>query len=175
MPRLRSIALLLLVTLTACRRDMADQPKLKPLGSSSFFTSGAASRTAPAHTVARDDRPVSTPAPVTRAQLERGRERYDIYCSVCHGRLGDGYGMIVQRGFPAPPTFHQARLREAPAQHYFDVVTNGFGVMYPYASRVSADDRWAIIAWIRVLQRSQNATLADADPAARAELEAQTP
>ena len=157
--------------LAGCRREMTDQPKLKPLGASSFFADGAASRPLPAHTVAREDLPAATPEPLSRAVLERGRERYEIYCAPCHGRVGDGHGMIVQRGFPTPPTFHQARLREAPDQHYYDVISNGFGVMYPYAGRVLPADRWAITAYLRVLQRSQNATLADAEPAARARLQ----
>jgi mono/diheme cytochrome c family protein len=168
---------------------MADQAKLKPLGASDFFADGAASRVPPVHTVARDALPASpfstgrekgelvtqAPVPVTAAQLERGRERYDIYCSVCHGRTGEGHGMIVQRGFPTPPSFHDPRLRAAPAGHYFEVITNGFGLMYPYGSRVAPADRWAIVAYIRALQLSEHATLADAAPDARAQLEAQTP
>ena len=168
-----------------CRRDMADQAHHEPLERSDFFADGAASRPLPAHTIARgelredahfyagmDGQAIATtfPQPVTRAMLERGRERYDIYCSVCHGLTGDGLGMIVRRGFPQPPSFHQDRLRQAPPGHFFQVITNGFGLMYPYAQRVDPADRWAITAYIRALQLSQNATLADADAAGRAQL-----
>jgi mono/diheme cytochrome c family protein len=102
-------------------------------------------------------RTMSIPAPVTRQLLDRGRERFNIYCSPCHGRTGDGNGMIVQRGFPQPPSFHLDRLRSAPDGHYYDVITNGFGVMFNYAYRVKPDDRWAITAYIRALQLSRNA------------------
>jgi mono/diheme cytochrome c family protein len=117
------------------------------------------------------DEATTFPQPVTRELIERGHERYDIYCSVCHGLTGDGLGMIVRRGFPPPPSFHQDRLRQAPPGHFYQVITNGFGVMYPYAARVEPADRWAIAAYIRALQLSQNATLADADPAGRQQLE----
>ena len=93
--------------------------------------------------------------------LARGQERYGIYCSPCHGLSGNGDGMIVRRGFPAPPSYHSARLRAAPAKHFFDVITNGYGVMYSYAARVEPRDRWAIVAYIRALQESRNAKLAD--------------
>ena len=95
------------------------------------------------------------PQPVTRAMLDRGRERFDIYCAVCHGRTGEGNGMIVQRGFPAPPSYHTDRLRTAPIGHFYDVITNGYGVMYSYAARVEPPDRWAIAAYIRALQLSR--------------------
>jgi mono/diheme cytochrome c family protein len=101
------------------------------------------------------------PFPVTKVVLERGKERYEIYCAPCHGKTGAGDGMIVRRGFSQPPTYHQARLREAPVGHFFDVMTNGFGAMYPYADKVSPEDRWAITAYIRALQLSQNASAAD--------------
>ena len=111
------------------------------------------------------------PFTVTQAVIVRGRERYNIYCAPCHGLLGDGQGMIVQRGFSPPPSFHQQRLRDAPAGHFFDVITNGFGRMYSYASRVEPRDRWAIVAYIRALQLSQNATLADVPPEERANVQ----
>ena len=187
MKRLIHIAGCAIVLASAgCRRDMADQAHGKPLAVSEFFPDGAASRPLPAHTIARGElredqhffggmngkaEATTFPQPVTREMLERGRERYDIYCSVCHGLTGDGLGMIVRRGFPPPPSFHQDRLRQAPPGHYFQVITNGFGLMYPYAQRVEPADRWAITAYIRALQLSQNATLADADPADRAQLE----
>lgn len=176
----------LLVALTGCRQDMADRVRQKPLEASRFFADGAASRPLPEHVVARgqlrddahlftgrvDGQLVTTmPAPVTRAQVERGKERFDIYCAVCHGRTGEGYGVIVQRGFPRPPSFHIDRLRDAPVGHYYEVITNGFGVMYSYASRVSPEDRWAIVSYIRALQLSQHGTLDDADAPERAKLE----
>ena len=113
------------------------------------------------------------PFPITRQVLERGRERFDIYCSPCHGRTGEGNGMIVQRGFPAPPSYHIDRLRKAPVGHFFDVITQGYGVMYSYAQRVEPDDRWAIAAYVRALQLSRNATLANVPPQDRAKLGAQ--
>ena len=103
--------------------------------------------------------------------LERGQERFDIYCSPCHGRTGEGNGMIVQRGFPAPPSYHIERLRKAPVGHFFDVITQGYGVMYSYAQRVEPEDRWAIAAYIRALQLSQGAQLADLPVAERRQLE----
>ena len=107
------------------------------------------------------------PIPLTRQLLERGHERFDIFCSPCHGRTGYGDGMIVQRGFKAPPSFHSDRLRQAPAGHFFDVITNGFGVMYDLSDRIRVDDRWAIVAYVRALQQSQNSTLDDVPPAER--------
>jgi len=178
------IAAILFVTIFAlsgvsCRRGMVDQAHLKPLAEENFFADGRASRVPPAHTVARGqlredeqfytgkigERLAATfPEAVTRQTLMRGREHFDIYCAVCHGPTGNGDGMIVQRGFPKPPTFHDERLRGAPIGHFFDVITNGYGLMYSYASRVAPEDRWAIAAYIRTLQLSQHATPADADP-----------
>jgi len=102
------------------------------------------------------------PFPATLEVLERGQERYNIYCSPCHGLSGRGDGMVVRRGFPAPPSYHSAKLRAATAQHIFDVISNGYGVMYSYAARVEPRDRWAIVAYIRALQESRNARLAEA-------------
>lgn len=99
--------------------------------------------------------------PVTLALLTRGQERFRIYCTPCHSELGDGNGMIVQRGFPPPPSYHTDRLRQASVQHFYDVITNGYGVMYSYANRVQPADRWAIAAYIRALQRSQDSQIAD--------------
>lgn len=96
------------------------------------------------------------PPPVTMALLQRGQERFRIYCTPCHSELGDGHGMIVQRGFPAPPSYHTDRLRGAPTQHFYDVITNGYGAMYSFAGRVAPADRWAIAAYIRALQLSQH-------------------
>ena len=160
-----------------CRQDMHDQPRYKPLGASSFFADGRASRLQVEGTVARgqlredelyytgrtgNDPAAVLPFPATREVLERGHERYGIYCTPCHGLLGDGEGMIVQRGFRHPPSFHIDRLREAPVGYYFDVMTKGFGAMASYASRIPPADRWAIAAYVRALQLSQNAKLADA-------------
>jgi mono/diheme cytochrome c family protein len=116
----------------------------------------------PPDTVARDEplKPPSPP-PVTVALLERGRQRFDINCSPCHGRDGDGNGMIVQRGFPHPPSYYIERLRNAPNQHFYDVITHGYGAMFPYADRVDPSDRWRIVAYIRALQASAGAALAD--------------
>lgn len=178
---MRPLLVLLAIALcaTGCRRGMVDQQHLKPLAEENFFADGRASRMPPPHTVARgqlredeqfytgkiDEQLAATfPQPVTRQILARGRERFEIYCAVCHGRTGEGNGMIVQRGFPQPPSLHESRLRAAPVGHFFDVITNGYGVMYSYASRVGPEDRWAIAAYIRALQLSQHATSADADP-----------
>jgi len=181
------IAILILFAATACRRDMFHQPFSKPLESSDFFQDNhMASRPLIPQTVARghlnEDSVFYTgligtnlvetfPFPITREVLQRGRERFDIYCSPCHGRTGEGNGMIVQRGFPPPPSYHIDRLRNAPAGHFFDVPTRGYGVMYSYAQRVEPADRWAIAAYIRVLQRSRSAKLADVPIEERALLE----
>lgn len=111
------------------------------------------------------------PFPVTKEVLLRGQERYDIYCAPCHGRTGYGDGMIVRRGFSQPPSYHQDRLREAPVGHYFDVITNGFGAMYQYGDRITPEDRWALIAYIRALQLSQDASMQDVPKAAREALD----
>jgi mono/diheme cytochrome c family protein len=111
------------------------------------------------------------PLPITLATLERGRERFDIYCSPCHSKAGDGDGMVVRRGFPAPPSYHIDRLRNAPDAHFFSVITNGYGAMYSYADRTTVDDRWAIVAYIRALQLSQHATIDDVPAERRAALE----
>lgn len=135
--------------------NMANQPRLKPYevpyGSRIDWPMKP-----PPHTVARDDpsKPPSPP-PVSMALLERGRQRFDINCSPCHGRTGEGDGMIVQRGFPPPPSYRIERLRDAPVQHFYDVITHGYGVMYSYADRVAPADRWAIAAYIRALQRTK--------------------
>ena len=166
----------LLLLLGACRLDMHVQPKYKPLAPTSFFDDGRSARPVVPGTVARGhlqiDEQLYTgkvhgaladtfPFPITLQDLARGHERYNIFCSPCHGRLGDGPGMIVQRGFPPPPSYHIDRLRQAPVGHFFDVVTNGYGRMYSYASRVPPEDRWRIIAYIRALQFSRRATIND--------------
>ncbi len=160
----------LLALLAGCREDMQNQPRLKPMRSSTFL--GEQRERAPVmNTIARDEGGTSyfttgrdgqalgnrIPMPVTRELLETGRERYNIYCAPCHARSGDGNGMIVQRGYRRPPSYHIDRLRQAPLGHFFDVITNGFGAMPDYSSQIPVSDRWAIAAYIRVLQFSQNA------------------
>jgi hypothetical protein len=167
---------------------MFHQPFSRPLEPSDFFQDNhMASRPLIRNTVARghleEDEAyyrgkvgtnlVETfPFPITREVLERGRERFDIYCAPCHGRTGEGDGMVVQRGFAAPPSYHIDRLRKAPVGHFFDVMTQGYGIMYSYAQRVEPNDRWAIAAYIRALQMSRAATLANVPPQERAKLEA---
>lgn len=111
------------------------------------------------------------PFPVTADVMRRGRERFDIYCAACHGLLGNGEGMVVKRGLRQPPSYHIDRLRQAPAGYFFDVITNGFGVMPDYADKIRAEDRWAIIAYIRALQLSQHATLAEVPAIERGRLD----
>lgn len=169
-------ALALLLLLGACRQDMHDAPKYEPLEQSDFFGDGLSARPLPAGTVARGhlrldehlyagkvggDFAPTFPFAVDREVLLRGKERFEIFCSPCHGRAGNGQGMVVQRGMKQPQTFHSQRLRDMPPGYFFDVMTRGFGVMYPYASRVPVHDRWAIVAYIRALQYSQNAPLQD--------------
>ncbi len=165
-----------LVVLAGCRQDMHDQPKFKPLAMNTFYPDDRSARPLVVGTVARSDEEADQyyytgkingqpgtefPFPVTREVLERGQERYNIYCSPCHSEIGDGNGMIVQRGFKRPPSYHTDRLRQMPIGHFFDVMTNGFGAMSEYKSQVSVEDRWAIAAYIRALQLSQDATRAD--------------
>jgi mono/diheme cytochrome c family protein len=184
LPMLMAFAAFLLA---ACRPDMTNQPKAKPLSESDFFSNGANARQPPAHTVARGDAREDTafytgqtngtyvtklPVKLTRELMIRGGERFDAICAECHDRTGSGNGMVVQRGFPQPPSFHVDRLRNAPIGHFFDVITNGYGVMYSYATRVEPEDRWAIAAYIRALQLSHNAKPSDVDPGERAKLEA---
>ena len=165
---------------------MDDQPRYEPLEASRFFADGQSSRPRVEGTVARGelqenaalytgksgDKVVDRmPVALTPEVLARGRERFDIFCSPCHDRVGAGSGMIVRRGYRQPPSFHIDRLRVAPDGHFFDVVTNGWGAMPSYATEVPVEDRWAIVAYIRALQRSQHATIADVPPAERGRLE----
>jgi cytochrome c553 len=164
---------------SACRQAMFDQPRLKPQGASDFFADGRAGRPAIPGTVARghlrDDAHLYTgkvngqlvttfPFPISRADLLRGQERFNIFCAPCHDAIGNGTGMIVRRGMRQPPSFHIDRLRDAPAGHFFDVITNGLGAMQDYSAQISPEDRWRIVAFIRALQLSQRAAPADVPP-----------
>ena len=160
---MRRFAFCALLLLGGCD-DMIHQPK-----KNAYADRSTAPGPVPANTVQFRSKPVKAP-PVTLALLERGQQRFRIYCTPCHSELGDGHGMIVQRGFPPPPSYHIARLREAPTEHFYDVITNGHGVMYSFAYRVQPEDRWAIAAYIRALQRSQNASIDDLTPQQRAAL-----
>ena len=158
----------LAVALAACD-NMANQPKRLPYE----LPYGAEANwpaLPPPDIVARDEKPVPVP-PVTMALFERGQQRFDIYCAPCHSKIGDGRGMIVQRGFPQPPSYYLARLRDAPNQHFYHVITHGYGAMYSYADRVGAEDRWAIVAYIRALQASASAQIADVPPDKRQTLQ----
>jgi mono/diheme cytochrome c family protein len=146
---------------TGCRDEMADQPRYDPYGEAKLFPDNKVMQSPPPGVVARDDPAWQLPyrerPPLTAALLARGQERFDIYCSPCHGYAGDGHGLVPSRGFPQPPSFHSERLRGVPSRHIFDVITNGYGVMYSYAARIPPADRWAIAAYVRALQVSQGA------------------
>ncbi|MFL6601709.1 MAG: c-type cytochrome [Steroidobacteraceae bacterium] len=167
-------------------RDMYDQPRYKPMAAGELFADGGASQmplagtevhargdfagtssgrigTRDADAWYRDERAQSNPYPLTLDSLRRGQDRFNIYCAPCHSPVGDGDGFIVRRGFPAPPSYHIDRLREAPDRHFFDVMTHGYGIMYSYADRVTPPDRWAIVAYIRALQLSQHVPAASLD------------
>ena len=181
-----AVCLVGVVSGSACRRDMHDQPKYIPLRQSAFFGDERSARPIVAGTVARgmlhadpllysgkangQDTTIF-PFPIDAAVMARGQERFNIFCSPCHGRAGLGDGMIVRRGFRRPPTFHQDRLRNAPVGQLFDVISNGFGAMPDYAGQIAVADRWAIIAYVRALQLSEHATLADVPADRRPELE----
>jgi cytochrome c553 len=170
-------AILLLIGVTAgCRLDMHVQPYYRPLSKSDFFADGRSARLPVEGTVARGDLREDSylytgkiggapgdymPFPLTADDLARGRERFNIYCTPCHGRVGDGNGFIPTRGFRRPPSYHIDRLRKVPLGYFFDVMTNGFGVMPDYSAQVSPRDRWRIAAYIRALQLSQNAAATD--------------
>jgi hypothetical protein len=179
-------ALTLGLILTGCRQDMHNQPRYKPLAATDFFGDGRSARPELEGTVARghlridkarytgkiNDEDIDYfPFPITRPDLERGQQRFNIYCSPCHSRIGDGNGMVVRRGFRQAADYHTEKLMKAPVGHFFDVMTNGFGAMPSYASRVEPDDRWRIAAYIRVLQFSETASINDVPPDMRAELD----
>lgn len=197
--------------LTGCRRDMQDQPRMKPYRSSSFYngpgeprvegtvprgqlrenrefyfgkksTAGSSTPPQPAQGTASPsanafpDDVETIPMTLTKADLDRGQERFDIYCSVCHGMTGYGDGIVARRGFnrPSPASYHQDRLRQAPVGHFFDVMTNGWGAMPSYASQISIEDRWRIAAYVRALQLSQMKK-DDGNPTVREGANAETP
>ena len=165
---------------------MHDQPKFIPLRHSTFFADERSARPPVTGTVARgqlrEDALLYTgkvngadatvfPFPIDEPALRRGQERFDIFCAPCHARTGEGDGMVVRRGYRRPPSYHVDRLRSAPVGHFFDVITNGFGAMPDYAAQITAQDRWAIIAYIRALQLSEHATIADVPPADRSRIQ----
>ena len=177
----------LVLSTAACRQDMHDAPRYEVFEASTSFADGRASRSAPAGTVSRgwlrddealytgkvDNQPVAAiPFAVTHADVQRGQERFTIYCTPCHGQLGDGNGMVVQRGLRQAANFHQDRLRQERIGYFFDVITNGFGAMQGYAEQVPVRDRWLIAAYVRALQYSQNASVNDVPPERRGQLDA---
>lgn len=186
----KGLTFMLLVAASAlagCRQDMHDTPRYEAFEASPFFPDGRASRSAPAGTVARgwlkaDDAlytgkvngqfVAEFPFPIGREEMARGQARFNIYCTPCHGRLGDGQGMVVQRGLRQAASYHQDRLREENVGYLYDVVTNGFGAMQGYAEQVPVRDRWLIVAYVRALQLSQHASVADVPADRRGELDA---
>ncbi|HUY12386.1 MAG TPA: cytochrome c [Terriglobia bacterium] len=179
------LAILAVAALSACRNDMHVQPRYDPLAPTSFFADGRSERPAVPGTVARGELRTDEllytgkingqfanvfPFPITQKDLERGRERYNVYCTPCHDYTGSGKGTVVRRGFALPPSYHIQRLVQAPVGHFFDVMTNGYGTMYSYAERVPVKDRWRIAAYIRALQMSQAATIDDVPAAERPQL-----
>jgi mono/diheme cytochrome c family protein len=185
-----SSLMITLVCCAGCHRDMQDQPRYETLEASNFFADGKSSRPLVEGTVARGslseaeivksgrskgELVESIPLEVDRALLLRGQERFNIYCAVCHGRTGQADGMVVQRGFRQPPSYHTERLRNLPDGHYFDVISNGFGVMPAFRLQTSPRDRWAIVAYVRVLQLSQQASLGDVPAEDRRQLEGAQP
>jgi mono/diheme cytochrome c family protein len=177
---------LLILSAAGCRQDMHDQPKYIPLRESAFFNDARSARPVLAGTVARgqlyDDSLLYTgkangadatvfPFPIDDRAMARGQERFNIYCAPCHGRVGLGDGMIVRRGYRQPPSFLDERLRTAPAGHFYDVVTNGFGAMPDYAAQITPRDRWAIAAYVRALQLAGRATIADVPAAEQGKMQ----
>lgn len=175
-----------LLLLVGCRQQMAETGREKPLDQSAFFEDRRLARPLVPGTVARGELKADAafytgkvgdalveplPVPLTKALLERGRERYEIFCTPCHGRVGTGEGAVTKRGLRPPPSYHIQRLREAPLGHFFDVMTNGFGVMPDYAAQVPPADRWAIAAYIRTLQVSQGIPVAELTAEERAALD----
>jgi mono/diheme cytochrome c family protein len=183
-------SLLLVIGIVGCRQKMADQPRYDPLEASEFFPDGQSARpvidaTVPRGALRADEHlyagmsggaPATTfPFPITLEILQRGRERYDVFCSPCHSRAGYGDGMVARRGFGPPASLHTDILRKQPPGHFFRVITQGFGAMPSYSQQIAPEDRWAIIAYIRALQLSQNASASDVPSEARAQLNGETP
>jgi len=176
-----ALAALCVALAAGCRQDMADQPRYNPLAPSTFFADGRSERPLVQNTVARGSIAYDAlvipkdsnafPLPVTAALLERGQDRYRIFCTPCHGLQGDGNGFVAMRGMKHPPSYHIERLRDAPVGYFYDVVTNGFGVMPDYAEQIPPPDRWAIVAYIRALQLSRNAKVSELPPGLKAKLE----
>lgn len=180
------LLVLAVAALSGCRQDMHDQPKYIPLRPSDFFLDGRSARPLPEGTIARghlnedtayytgkgpDGKPIADfPIPVTKEVILRGQQRFNVYCTPCHDRTGSGNGMIVRRGYRRPPTYHSDRLRQQPNGYFFDVITNGFGAMPDYSAQVPVADRWAIVAYIRALQLSQQASINDVPADARGQL-----
>ena len=188
------LALLAMLSLAACEKgmqDMYDQPRYKPYAASPLFADGSSARMPPPGSLPAARGPMAGPSSgrlgvkavradadalaaealppaLPSAMLRRGQQRYDIYCLPCHSPLGDGDGLVVRRGFPAPPSFHEARLRAAPDRYFFDVISNGYGIMYAYGDRVAPTDRWAIVAYIRALQLARHAEVEKLPAALRA-------
>ncbi len=178
--RFTLIGLFFCLGLTAsCRLDMRDQPRYEPLEESTFFADGASARPRVADTVARgqlqldehlytgrvnDQFATTFPFTITQQILERGQERYDIFCAPCHNTVGDGHGIITEYGMRVPTSFHDPGLRDEPAGYYFTIITNGTRIMPSYAARIDPADRWAIVAYIRALQLSQNADASQVPP-----------
>ncbi len=172
------------LTISGCdyslRQDMANQPYNRPLSSSDFFADGRSERPLLENTVAHGALEndvynvgkdyAGYPLPVNEKLLQRGQERYKIFCSPCHGLQGDGNGMAAVRGMKHPPSYHIDRLRQVPNGYFYDVMTNGFGVMYSYSERIPPSDRWAIIAYLRALQLSRNAKSSDLPESLRQKL-----
>ena len=186
-PRHFFVALALAVLLLAGCDNLRSGTKIKPLTESKFFSDGQSSRQPPAHSIAYNDLRIDTllfagrnpdgslatqmPWPINASVLARGRVQFMAICANCHGADGYGQGIVVRRGFPSPPSYHDERLRDAPVGHLYNVITNGYGAMYPYKSIVDVNDRWAIVAYIRALQRSQHASAADVPSDATASLQ----
>jgi mono/diheme cytochrome c family protein len=179
------ICVMVTLVTVGCREEMRNDSRLTPLQEDSFFSDRSSSRPLLPDTVPHGEADNNDffyrgevngklvrgfPSAISKEQLDRGRDRFNIYCSVCHGPTGEGDGMIVQRGFPQPPSFHDQRLRDAPEGHFFYVISHGYGAMYPYADRLTPEDRWAVIAYIRALQLSRNSTTKDVPPDQKARL-----
>ena len=172
-----ALALLMCCAAAGCGQNMETQPKYSEYEPAPLFRDGRVLQAPVAGTLARGDLARAAQAaqkpPLSAELLARGQQEFDVFCSPCHGRVGDGNGIIVQRGMPRPRSFHEDRLRQAPDQHFLDAITAGYGAMYSYAARVQPRDRWAIIAYVRALQLSQHATLDDMPAAERERLRAE--